>query len=140
MPFAFALLAAALSGFIALSYEILWYRVFSFTTGGVAATFPLLLGAYLSGIALGASNARAIAERFEGGDRAMRALAAFAVFVNVLGFLVIPSLSWVVRIASWTWALPIVAIAAAMLGALFPLLCHLAIAADERVGARLSYV
>jgi spermidine synthase len=140
MPFGFALVAAALTGFIALSYEILWYRVFGFVAAGVAATFPLLLGAYLTGLALGASNARAICERFDRSEAPARALAAFAVFVNVVGFFVIPALSWIVRFTVWGWALPVVAVAAAMLGAVFPLLCHIAIAADDRVGARLSYI
>jgi spermidine synthase len=40
-----------LSGFIALSYEIFWFRVFAFASGGAAPAFSLLLGAYLLGIA-----------------------------------------------------------------------------------------
>ena len=45
------------SGFIALSYEILWYRAYSFATGGDASTFGTLLGAYLLGLALGSLGA-----------------------------------------------------------------------------------
>jgi spermidine synthase len=140
MPFGFALLAAALSGFVALSYEILWYRVFSFTSGGAAATFPLLLAAYLVGIAEGAWVARALCDRSRNGSGPLKALAGFAVCVNAFGFLVIPGLARIVGFTVWGWALPIVGMSAAMLGAILPLVSHLAIAPDERVGARLSYV
>jgi len=36
----------AVTGFIALSYEILWFRAISFVTGGAPAAFGLLLGFY----------------------------------------------------------------------------------------------
>ena len=45
-----ALLLAFLSGFVALSYEILWYRAYSFVSGGAAPAFALLLALYLAGI------------------------------------------------------------------------------------------
>jgi spermidine synthase len=140
MPFGFALLAAALSGFVALSYEILWYRVFSFTSGGAAATFPLLLAAYLVGIAEGAWFARTLCDRPSDRTVRLRTLAGFAICVNAFGFLVIPALARIVGFTVWGWALPIVGMSAAMLGAILPLVSHLAIAPDERVGARLSYV
>ena len=140
MPFGVALLAAALSGFVALSYEILWYRVFSFTSGGAAATFPLLLAAYLLGIAEGAWMARSLCDKSGKGPKALRALAGFALCVNAAGFLVIPALARIVGFAVWGWALPVVALSAAMLGAILPLVSHLAIAPDKRVGSRLSYV
>ena len=39
------LVLSFLSGYIALSYEILWYRAYSFTSMGTADAFALLLGA-----------------------------------------------------------------------------------------------
>ena len=47
-----ALALACLAGFVALSYEILWYRAYSFVSGGAAPAFALLLAMYLFGIAL----------------------------------------------------------------------------------------
>ena len=49
MRFAFALAVAAVSGFVALSYEILWYRVISYASWGLPGAFGLLLAAYLFG-------------------------------------------------------------------------------------------
>jgi len=140
MPFALSLFAALVCGFIALAYEILWYRAFAFTSGGSAATFPLLLSAYLAGMAEGALLARIICERSGRGPRTLRATAAFAIGVNVFSFLVIPVLMRVVGFAAWGWALPVVALSAAALGAILPLVCHLAISPDGRAGSRLSYV
>jgi predicted membrane-bound spermidine synthase len=51
--------ASAATGFIALAYEILWYRVFSFVNASSPLTFGLLLGMYLAGLAVGALVARA---------------------------------------------------------------------------------
>ena len=49
MIFALTLLIAAASGFISLSYEILWYRVISYASWGLPGAFGLLLAAYLFG-------------------------------------------------------------------------------------------
>src|SRR5437660_1612074 len=53
ISFPAALVTAAVAGFIALGYEIVWYRLFSFTTAGLAKSFAFLLGAYLGGIGIG---------------------------------------------------------------------------------------
>ena len=53
-----AYLLAFASGFIALSHEILWYRVYSYTSQGGAEAFALMLGAYLAGFAFGSYGAR----------------------------------------------------------------------------------
>lgn len=48
-----AFIVTALSGFVALSYEIVWVRIYGFLTEGEAESFGLLLSAYLAGLALG---------------------------------------------------------------------------------------
>ncbi len=54
MSFGIALAAVALSGFISLSYEILWYRAITLASGAAPVSFGLLLGFYLFGLAFGA--------------------------------------------------------------------------------------
>ena len=39
LPFPMALLVAAFVGFISLCYEIVWYRLYSFASGGPAQSF-----------------------------------------------------------------------------------------------------
>jgi len=49
LPFRAAIVLAAVSGFISLGYEIVWYRLYSFATGGPAQCFAYVLGAFLLG-------------------------------------------------------------------------------------------
>src|SRR5262245_41284606 len=138
-----ALGLAFLSGFIALSYEILWYRALSFTSGTAANTFGLLLGAYLTGLALGALAVRRACRDHDADARSLQLafLVRLILFANLIGFFVVPCLGWLVTAgATRTWSLVPVAIAAGGLGTVFPLICHLAIAPDEQVGRRISYI
>ncbi len=53
LPLATWLAVYALSGFVALSLEIVWFRLLGVVLKSNAATFGLLLGVYLGGIGLG---------------------------------------------------------------------------------------
>lgn len=131
-------LIVALTGFINLSYEMLWVRVYGFAIKGAAAAFPLLLGAYLIGLALGSLASTVVARRLS--DRDPKALGYIATFVgigNVVGFLMVPLLSWM---ATWSdgpqmmpLLLPIV-LASTALGVQFPLLSHYGVSANREAG------
>src|SRR5215472_10205550 len=119
-----AVLVAGASGFIALSYEILWYRLYSYVSWGAPAAFGALLGFYLLGIAIGsfASRRFCTTHAAEGTDRsALRVLAAFLFFANLCGFLVAPALGRLSTFCPWLWSLGLVLVATAMLGAVLPL-------------------
>jgi len=53
VPLLQAVLLAGLSGFIALGFEIIWFRIFSLASSDRAPAFALLLSTYLAGIAAG---------------------------------------------------------------------------------------
>ena len=131
-----------MAGYISLSYEILWVRVYSFTSGGMAAAFALLLGAYLLGIALGSLLSRRFCREWgiDGDRRHLLWLAGFVGGANLVGFLVVPMVALMVGHMTFWWTLAVVVIAAAGLGATFPLICHFGIPADDNAGARLSYL
>jgi len=134
-----AAVLAFLSGFVALSYEIVWYRALSFMSQGRAETFAMMLSAYLAGLALGALAARRVCR----GDRngLLGVLFRWSVAANLAGFLVVPLLGWLAtRGLSWKHGLWGVGAAAAGLGAIFPLVTHAWIDPDARVGRRVSYV
>lgn len=138
-----ALILAFASGYIALSYEILWYRAFSFTSQGTADAFALMLGAYLSGLAMGAWGSRRLCSVAATEDRALqfRTLRTLTLLGNTLGFLVIPALAWFVTQGySWRTLTALAGVAAMGLGALFPVLSHAWIPPDERAGRRISYM
>jgi spermidine synthase len=142
MSFLFALVIAAASGFIALSYEILWYRVIAFASWGLPGAFGLLLAAYLVGLAIGSRIAGAFCKdgSAAGDPRVLRNLAMFTFVANVVAWLVVPAFGWSAKKYDWPPALLMVALAAALLGAILPLVSHFGIKADDRAGARLSYV
>ncbi|MBS38919.1 MAG: spermidine synthase [Thiotrichales bacterium] len=142
-PFPIALLLVALTGFISLSYEILWARMYSFVSAGHPASFPLFLGFFLGGIAVGAHFSRRFCDRDDvtGSPRHLHAIAWFVLMANIVGFLTVPVLAHAVSNGFlWVWTLLLTSIAAATLGAALPLLSHFCIPANERAGAGMSYL
>ncbi|HET9532837.1 MAG TPA: fused MFS/spermidine synthase [Blastocatellia bacterium] len=69
---AVVLICFALSGFIALSYEVIWSRVLALIIGSSVYAFSIMLTTFLVGLALGASFASRIV------DRIRRPVLAFA--------------------------------------------------------------
>ena len=137
--FTMAAVLVGITGFISLSYEIVWFRVFSFASGGSALAFALLLGSFLAGIAGGSLVARRWCTNDVTG-KGLRALASFVLWANVAGFLVAPLTSFGSAVLPWPVMLPLVVIAAGMLGATFPLICHYGVPPDARAGANTSYL
>ena len=138
ISFPLALVLSGLAGFIALSYEIVWFRVWSFSWATLAASFAFLLGTYLLGVAVGSSYARRYCDA---GGVALQALGWFVLFANAIGFLVAPVASWLIGFGvPVATTLILVGVAAGCLGAILPLVCHAAIPPDRRAGARLSYI
>jgi spermidine synthase len=143
MNFRLAAFVAGASGFVALSYEILWYRLYSFVSWGAPRAFGVLLAAYLLGIAIGSFQAgRYCDERGAAGSRrpALLVLGRFVFLASTLSFLVAPALAFTATVTHWLFALGAVVVATTLLGAILPLLSHLAILPDDRAGARLSYL
>lgn len=140
LSFVHASVVVALVGYISLSYEILWARLYSYLTSGSSAAFSLMLGAFLMGIAMGSIVSRRFC-RLAASANQVRTVAYFLLLANVIGFLVAPTVSFVMlHTYRWTATLLMVTVAAGMLGAAFPLICHLAIAPNARAGSRLSYL
>ena len=145
-----ACVVATLSGFIALSYEILWVRVYTFATESPPEAFGLLLAAYLIGLAVGALAAGQYCRRATSGHlRQLQVAGGVFVLANLLALLVIPGTARLVSTLGLgqNWfgisphsTLPLFALAAAGLGVGFPLLSHFAIPADQHAGSRLSYL
>ena len=138
MPFSFALGLAAVGGFLAISLEILWYRAFMFASGQAAPTGPLLAAASLAGFAEGAWFARSVCRAYLRTNRSVQTAAACFAIASLAGTLVIPTLSRIVEVAEWTWALPLVALACAGFGAALTLATHLSINPDRLAGSLLS--
>ncbi len=143
MSFTLALVAVAVCGYVALSYEILWYRAWSFVSEGSPATFGVLLGAYLVGIAAGSIGSRRACRDADaaGKPEHLRRLAGFVFAANLVGFLVLPALARSMAFTNkWGPGLAGVALSTSLLGATFPLISHFGVRPDDDAGARISYL
>lgn len=142
MKFSLALILSALCGYISLSYEILWYRVYSFVSAGSAPSFGLLLGAYLFGIAFGSWGSQFFCHDTDENysPSHLKALALFVGIANILGFLFVPFVAFAVGFVHYAWTLFGVVFVMTLLGATLPLISHFGIKADASAGQNLSYL
>jgi spermidine synthase len=140
----------ALSGFIALSYEVIWSRILSLIIGSSVYAFSIMLATFLIGLALGAS----IFSRFV--DRIKNQIVAFAFIeigvgitsfagaflFNELPFAFVQLHSWfesstigVLLLARFLIAGAVMIAPTILLGALFPLVVKI-ISHSERFTGR----
>ncbi|MEX0964607.1 MAG: fused MFS/spermidine synthase [Pseudohongiellaceae bacterium] len=135
------LLLAFVCGFIALSYEILWMRIFAFANAGVAFIFPRILGLFLLGLALGSYVAGRLCEKYKDDTlHILRLLRLSLVIAALLGFLLMPLAAYLATKAALLLAELYLLCAALALGIPFPLLAHIGIKADARSGQNISYM
>lgn len=139
LPFPVAMALATAAGFLSLCYEIVWYRLYAFATAGPAQCFAFVLGAFLAGIAFGSLLSRRLCVKTNV-ETLARQIAVLVVLANLLGFAFAPLLAVAVERVSYLWTLPLVAVTAGLLGATFPLLCHISVPPDDRAGEGLSYL
>jgi spermidine synthase len=135
-------LAAATTGFISLSYEILWFRAISFATGTNPTDFGILLGFYLSGLAVGGYLALPVCRREDrrGDPRYLRGTGAFLLAANLAGFLVLPAFAWLATGPGWVLGLPLLAAASAMLGTALPLISHFAVEPEGAIAGEVAAI
>jgi hypothetical protein len=141
-PLAFrsALTWALISGALALSWEIVWSRLFNFSTESKAEGFGAMLGSYLLGLAAGALLSRKWFESGSGG-RPMPQIGSWVAVANIVAFLVAPLSSYLAKAGlEWRWSLGLIALSGALLGVVFPMVCHRALAANSTTGQRMSYL
>jgi spermidine synthase len=134
-----AALIAGLAGFLALGFEIAWFRIFALATFDRAPAFAFLLSTYLAGIAAGSFLSETMVRK-----RSINPVAFAGVAMLLAGAISIylPPL-----LASLSWRnLPILAsapaffVAAALLGSVLPLLCQSSIAASDSAGRNVSLI
>ena len=132
-----AVTLSTLSGFVALSYEILWVRAYGFATQGEPEAFALLLCAYLAGLAAGSLFARRYCERVTAGRpaRHLYLVGVFLLCANVAAFPLIPAIAELIGVyqVAPRHVLPSFGIVAALLGTGFPLLAHFAVAPYAKI-------
>jgi len=138
---AFAILVAGLVGYVALSYEIVWFRAFSIATN-TSPAFALVLGAYLAGIANGSLRVRRLFGAPLTQGEASFAVSAALLLASVLGFVLLPLAAYgaATAIGYFYPMLLMIFAQTTITGMIFPIVCHYGITPDGRAGARLSWV
>ena len=130
-----AALLAALTGFLSLSFEMLWFRSYAFLSGGSARDFAHLLGFFLLGIAFGGLAGRPLSRLADRSPDGRMVPTVLLVVAAVSALLCIPAMSLIPDgVPAW-WALPAVAIVAGIWAALFPVIAHLSVAPDKGAGS-----
>ncbi|MEO7189935.1 MAG: fused MFS/spermidine synthase [Vicinamibacterales bacterium] len=134
MSTAAALAVAFLAGFVALSFELLWYRAYSIALMARPQAFGVLLGGYLAGIGVGAWLSGRLCVRL--GSRSPRPqLGWILIAAAALGYVLVPGFAWLVTVSrSWGIATVLVAACSCGLGLVFPLVVHASVPAEGRVG------
>ena len=114
--------AFALSGFCALAYEVVWFRLLDFLLLGRLTTFACVLSVYLLGISLGSL---AFSRWSPAGLSDLKLFVVFEALLGLLGLLSLPLLSWVSgwghRPVSIATGFVILFAMTLLLGGLFPL-------------------
>ena len=135
-----AMLLAGLSGFIALGFEIAWFRVFAMASADRAPAFALLLSTFLAGVAAGSY----LSEKFTEKVKPQTVVCVIGVLMVLSGAIsaYLPALVASARAHALPFLAPapVFFLTAAMLGSVLPLLCQLSVSADEKAGSGVSLI
>jgi spermidine synthase len=135
-----AMLLAGLSGFIALGFEIAWYRVFSLASSDRAPAFALLLATYLAGIAAGSFLSEMVTEP-RAPRTVLQVVGICLVLAGALSVYLPPLVGTLMgRGKPFLASAPAFFLTAALAGSVLPLLCRVAIAPGEKAGRSVSLV
>ena len=155
-PLGVVMLLAGVSGFIALGFEIAWFRVFELASKDRAPAFALLLSTYLAGIAAGSYIAENRAKE-KNPSEVLRIIGVLLMFVGAISIFLPPlvallqwkglsMLQWAPVVAQVRWAnmwflmgAPAFFLAAALIGSVMPLLCQAGVIAGDRAGSEVSW-
>jgi spermidine synthase len=135
-----AMLIAGIAGFIALGFEIAWFRVFSLAAADRAPAFALLLSTYLAGIAAGSYVTEKLTEKRDSASivRVVGVLLLVAGGISAYLPPLVGELMW--RKIPFLASAPAFFLTAGLLGSVLPLVCQLAVTPDEQAGRRVSLV
>jgi spermidine synthase len=133
------ILIAFVSGYVSLSYEILWYRTLSYVMWGASPIFSVLLAAFLAGIAFGSRRAKALCKAETDRAEYLARLSWLLLGATVVCFLVVPILGFAAKVA-WQPVLLLVIVGAGLMGAVLPVLAQFGIDPDARAGYHLALV
>ena len=134
-----AAVIAGVAGFLALGFEIAWFRIFALATFDRAPAFALLLSTYLAGIAAGSFLSEQLIEKtrvnpVKLAGVAMLVAGAISVYLPPL----MAQFAW--RNIPVLMSAPVFFLTAGFLGSVLPLLCQSAVSAGNSAGRSVSLI
>jgi spermidine synthase len=136
----FVIAGFAVSGFVAIGYEVVWTRILQIFLRTSIYAFSMMLGIYLIGIALGSLWGRRFADRLKDPVHAFAVIELAIAFFGILGFrLLVPMdgnfYRFLFGAAGQLWV-PVVLILpiTICLGVLFPIVSRCFVKGEESVG------
>src|SRR6266404_2712741 len=140
MPLSFAMALAGLSGFIALGFEIAWYRVFAVASADRAPAFAMLLATCLAGIALGSFLTEKWVES-QGAASVNLLLGVLLLSAGAISVYLPPLVArFLSKKISYLASAPFFFLASAFVGSVLPVVCQLAILPEQEAGRKVSLV
>lgn len=134
-----AAVIAGVAGFLALGFEIAWFRIFALATFDRAPAFAFLLSTYLGGIAAGSFLSESLIRR-----RGINALTLAGFTMLIAGAIsvylppLMAALSW--RNIPVLSSAPVFFVTTALLGSVLPLLCQASVSASDSAGRNVSLI
>lgn len=134
-----AAVIAGLAGFLALGFEIAWFRIFALATFDRAPAFAFLLSTYLAGIAAGSFLSETLIRK-RGFNPVTVAGTAMLLAGAISAYLppLMADLSW--HNIPVLVSAPAFFLTAALLGSVLPLLCQASIVAGNSAGRSVSLI
>jgi spermidine synthase len=149
-----AMFLAGFAGWIALGYEIAWFRVFALASSDRAPAFALLLATYLAGIAAGSYLSEQATKSWPA-HKTLWLIGALLLISGAISVYLPPlvasllggnftfyprSFLFFLGDDSYLASAPVFFLTAALVGSVLPLLCRLSISPDDLAGRRVSFV
>jgi len=135
-----AILLAASVGFISLALEIIWFRVFVLASSDRAPAFALLLSTFLAGIAAGAFISGKLSETTSP-PKILLTIANLLFLAGATSSYLTPLVAWLsFKGLIFLISAPAFFLVATLLGAVFTLVCALAIPTGSAAGRGVSLI
>jgi spermidine synthase len=135
-----AMLLAGLSGFIALGFEIAWFRVFSVASSDRAPAFALLLATYLAGVAAGSYVSERLTQDAQP-STVVRVIGVLILLAGAISVFLPPLVATLMaHKMNYLSSAPAFFVTAGLLGSALPLLCQVAVPPQENAGRGVSLI
>lgn len=140
IPLPLGMMLSGISGFIALGFELAWFRVYSIASADRAPAFALLLSTFLAGIATGSL----LSEKLTASMRPtadVQVLTAVLLLAGAVSAAVTPLVAtFMYRGIPFLYTAPGFFVAAALIGSVLPLVCRLSVTAGRSAGQGVSLI